>query len=344
MAGILLVVLGYGLYQPAAYTAVRQFTTPVTAAMGYAMLYALMNLGGWLPSFFAPIRKRIGIAGAIWVYVGLTVIALVATWWILSRRTVEEATARARAESGKADAPKAAEARPTQTPSTGGWLGSILRWLKNHPMADPKFSFFIFALIPVQTLFAHNWLTLPMYVERAYRGTWTGDNFEVAVNFNPLLIFILVPVVTALSQRAKVYHMMIAGTAVMAAPTFLLVLDAVWFPDPDDGGRGDVAAAVPAIRRRDRAGGTDWRLHGRRSVPLVPHQDDHEPLLGLVPRTLLPGAGNAPDRENVVHLRRHRDGFDRAPRPRPELARQRLQNQGGLKVRGRPPRKRIGAL
>jgi hypothetical protein len=49
--GMLLVVFGYGMYQPAAYAAVRQFTTPKTAAMGFAMLYALMNLGGWLPSF-----------------------------------------------------------------------------------------------------------------------------------------------------------------------------------------------------------------------------------------------------------------------------------------------------
>ncbi len=219
MAGILLIVLGYGLYQPAAYTAVRQFTTPATAAMGYAMLYALMNLGGWLPSFFAPIRRAIGIAGAIWVYVALTIVALLATWLILSRRTVEEAIARARAESGKPEVPPKTEdvAKPKEP-------FSLLRWLRNHPMADPKFSFFIFALIPVQTLFAHNWLTLPMYVERAYRGTWTGDNFEVAVNFNPLLIFILVPIVTALSQRAKVYNMMIAGTAVMAAPTFLLAI------------------------------------------------------------------------------------------------------------------------
>jgi hypothetical protein len=31
------------MYQPAAYAAVRHFTTPKTAAMGYAMLYALMN-------------------------------------------------------------------------------------------------------------------------------------------------------------------------------------------------------------------------------------------------------------------------------------------------------------
>ena len=31
--------------------AVRQFTTPTTAGMAFAMLYALMNLGGWLPTF-----------------------------------------------------------------------------------------------------------------------------------------------------------------------------------------------------------------------------------------------------------------------------------------------------
>ncbi|MBN1771126.1 MAG: MFS transporter, partial [Deltaproteobacteria bacterium] len=50
MAGILIVVTGYGMYQPAAYAAVRQFTTPRTSGMAYAMLYALMNLGGWFPT------------------------------------------------------------------------------------------------------------------------------------------------------------------------------------------------------------------------------------------------------------------------------------------------------
>jgi len=215
--GILLVVLGYGMYQPAAYAAVRQFTTPATAGMGYAMLYALMNLGGWLPSFFAPIRSAVGISGAIWVYAGFTVLGLVLTFVILSKRTVDQAIASARAASGKTEPEKPKDAAPKEP-------FSVVRWLKAHPMADPKFSFFIFCLIPVQTLFAHNWLTLPMYVERAYRGTWTGNHFEVAVNFNPLLIFILVPIVAALTQKAKVYNMMILGTAVMAAPTFLLAI------------------------------------------------------------------------------------------------------------------------
>jgi proton-dependent oligopeptide transporter, POT family len=227
MGGILLVVLGYGMYQPAAYAAVRQFTTPKTAGMAYAMLYALMNLGGWLPTFMPPVRRAVGISGAIWVYAGFTLLALVSTCLILSRSTVERAIGQAKAAGGNVaggpDAQSAAantstKAAPPKEPF------SFWRWLQNHPLADPKFAFFIFCLIPVQTLFAHNWLTLPMYVERAYRGTWIGTNFEVATNFNPILIFILVPMVAAVTQKRKVYNMMIAGTMVMALPTFLLAI------------------------------------------------------------------------------------------------------------------------
>ena len=224
LAGILFVVLGYGMYQPAAYAAVRQFTTPKTAGMGYAMLYALMNLGGWIPTFFPPIRKAIGISGTYWVFTGLTMLGLLFTAMILTRKVAERAIADAKAAKekeggGKKDEGKEAKKEPAAAAGSGVW-----NWLKNHPLADGKFAFFIFCLIPVQTLFAHNWLTLPMYVERAYRGTWIGANFEVATNFNPLLIFIFVPVIAALTQKSKVYNLMIVGTAVMAAPTFLLAL------------------------------------------------------------------------------------------------------------------------
>ncbi len=232
LLGILFIVLGYGMYQPAAYAAIRLFTTPKTAGMGYAMLYALMNLGGWLPTFFSPIRKAVGISGSYWVYSGFTVLGLTLTVIILSRRTVDKAIARAKterarlaAEAGQEPAKPAVEtATPSAVERKRGF--SVLSWLRSHPLANVKFSFFIFCLIPVQTLFAHNWLTLPMYVERAYVHSWPWihRNFEPAVNFNPLLIFILVPIVTALTQERKVYNMMIIGTAVMAAPTFLLAL------------------------------------------------------------------------------------------------------------------------
>lgn len=218
LASLLFVVLGYGLYQPAAYAAVRQFTTAKTAAMGYAMLYALMNLGGWLPTFFTPIRRAFGISGAYWIYAAFTLLGLLMLAAILPRRVVEEAIAAARSISNE-DAKNTNDATGSLKASP-----SLIGRLKHHPLADPRFAFFIFSLMPVQTLFAHNWLTLPMYVERAYRGTWIGEHFEAAVNFNPLLIFLLVPIVTALTRNRGVYNMMIAGTAIMAAPTFLLAL------------------------------------------------------------------------------------------------------------------------
>ena len=100
--------------------------------------------------------------------------------------------------------------------------------MARHPLADGKFFFFIFALIPVQTLFTYNWLILPQYISRAFDG-WIGKYFEVASNANPLLIFIAVPIITAISQKARVYNMMIWGTLIMAAPAFLLVIGPYWW-------------------------------------------------------------------------------------------------------------------
>jgi MFS family permease len=327
MGALLFVIVGYGLWQPGAYAAVRVFTTPKTAAMGFAMLYALMNLGGWLPSFFSPVRKAIGINGAYWVYSSLTALALILTFLILSRKVVAKAIADAKAEREKLeDKGKDDESEEKKEETKPKEPFSLLRWIKQHPLADPRFTFFIFCLIPVQTLFAHNWLTLPQYTERAFsppvyivaceeqrpsseaeaafekardgkveeiekvvlsfegtRGAcaarehlrtlakteleegehdeatalrveeakrairqfdyqaaakaaaekgdiserlrlWIGANFEAAVNFNPLLIFILVPIVAAVTRKRKVYNMMIIGTFVMAAPTFLLAI------------------------------------------------------------------------------------------------------------------------
>jgi len=246
--------------------------------MAYAMLYAVMNLGGWLPTWLTGVRERHGIAGAYWVLTAATLVGLLATAILLSRRTVANATAAAaaeRAEEKNSSKEEAVEDGGTsgqtsaaaKVESSGGhvplhiWVllvavaalvcfvfprpwsyaagGAILlvtlalemyppgrRWIAQHPLADRKFFFFIFALIPVQTLFAHNWLTIPMYVNRAYRETWPwiSTNFEKATNLNPLLIFILVPIVTALTRKRNVYSLMIVGSLIMALPAFLLAL------------------------------------------------------------------------------------------------------------------------
>jgi POT family proton-dependent oligopeptide transporter len=214
MAGILLVVLGYGIYVPAGYAAVRRFTTPASASMGFAMLYAVMNLGAWLPSFMAPIRQRYRISGAFAFYAATTAAGLVLTALLLSRKAVAAATAMA----GEGPAPAAAP------PAPAGLLGGLGHWLRNHPLADGKFACFIFFLVPVQTLFAYNWLVLPQYVNRAFAGSWVGARFEAATSLNAILVFLLCPVVAAVTTRTRVYSMMILGTAVMAAPTFFLAL------------------------------------------------------------------------------------------------------------------------
>lgn len=223
MLGLLGIIIGYGIYQPACYAAVKQFTNEKTAAMGYAMLYAIMNLGGFLPGIIAPpIRQSFssdqeGMLAVMWVYVALTVLGIIVVAVILTKKTVEKTILEVSVETKeKIEADKKAEDDKSAKER-------IIFYLKNFPVRDLRFMFFIFILIPVQTLFAHNWLTLPVYYKRAFTGV-VSDNFEFFTNFNPLLIFILTPMVAALTVKKDTYKMMIYGTFVMAFPTFILAL------------------------------------------------------------------------------------------------------------------------
>lgn len=216
--GLLGVVLGYGIYQPAAYAAVKKLTTEKTAAMGFAMLYALMNLGGFLPGLISPpVRRAFGITGVFWVYAALTAVGIVVVAVIISKKAMKMAVA----GSSEKVQQKVKEEKDDMEEMTA--KEKLAYYMKNFPIRDLRFMFFIFILIPVQTLFAHNWLTLPQYTSRAFDG-FVQNNFEFFVNFNPLLIFILTPIVTALTVKRNTYKMMIIGTFVMAAPTFILAL------------------------------------------------------------------------------------------------------------------------
>ncbi|EKD50137.1 MAG: hypothetical protein ACD_62C00637G0001 [uncultured bacterium] len=213
------IVIGYGIYQPACYAAVKFFTTKETAAIGYAMLYALMNLGGFLPGLISPpLRKASGILGVFWVYVALTVVSILIIYFLLSRKTEDKEmenfkkaseTTKQSAEDNAIDQLKGKE--------------KLKFYIKNFPLRDGRFMFFIFVLIPVQTLFAHNWLTLPQYFSRAFTGV-VQDNFEFFVNLNPILIFLLTPAIAVLTAKKDTYKMMIIGTFVMSLPTFILTL------------------------------------------------------------------------------------------------------------------------
>jgi MFS family permease len=283
-AGLLLMVTAYGLYQPAAYAGVKRYTNPKTSAMGYAVVYALMNLGAFFSGFISSNTRHIfessfppnGLTAVFWVYTFLTGIAVLSTLFILTKKTDQKAIDRIASETadlkGSEDDKDSVEDVKKEK-INNSWLyiisvvfflvlvlyifqlatGKInsevttfyqsnlfyiillsliavvgiwefLRHRSDHPFRDKRFVFFIFILIPVQTLFAHNWLTLPYYLDRAFIGSVVSEYFEVFSNLNPILIFFFAPIIAALTAKADVYKMMILGTFVMALPTFLLAL------------------------------------------------------------------------------------------------------------------------
>jgi MFS family permease len=272
--GLLLMVTAYGLYQPAAYAGVKRYTNPNTAAMGYAVVYGLMNLGAFFSGFISPVTRHFfenvfppnGLTAVFWVYTFLTFLAVVVTLLILSKKTDQKAVAQIAAETARVNKEKKKSENSGKSKQKidnrmlfalgliGLLLGTLLIWqLTNnnpayrwtlgvlvvivaitiwefmrkrpdYPLRDLRFTFFIFVLIPVQTLFAHAWLTVPYYLDRAFSGTLVGNYFEFFSNLNPILIFILAPLIAALTSHARVYRMMILGTFVMAVPAFLLAL------------------------------------------------------------------------------------------------------------------------
>lgn len=223
MLGILGIMIGYGIYQPAAYSGVKMLTNSKTSAMGYAMLYALMNLGGFLPGLISPpVRKTYGIDGVFWVYTALTLLGMTVVAVFITKKALKEAIAKAEEDEPNKEKLAKEKKEEAEQPEMSA-MEKLKFYLKNFPITDAKFMFFIFVLIPVQTLFAHNWLTLPQYTSRAFEG-FIGDNFEFFVNLNPILIFILTPMVTAMTAKKDTYKMMIIGTFIMASPTFILAL------------------------------------------------------------------------------------------------------------------------
>jgi len=233
---LLLVAMGSGILQPVCYSGVKQYTDEKTSSMGYALIYAIMNLGivgiGALSSWIRPAVQKIkdggsekqigepflqglagisgtGVQAVNWVCAAITGLALLLALMLLTKK----------AEAAKLRPDPAEEMRKTNTAPLTARLKS---YFTDGPFSNARFVFFIFMLLPVRTLFAHQWLTLPQYILRAYP-QGVADRMEWLVNWtNPLIIFFGVPIVTALTRRINVYKMMVIGTLVSAVPTYLL--------------------------------------------------------------------------------------------------------------------------
>ena len=206
---LLIVSLGEGIIQPVAYAGVKRYTDEKNGPMGYAMLYALFNLAAALTgpmsahvrtsfdeSHKAGTSSLTGFQAVNWVCTMVTIATIVAFFFMMSKKT------------------EAAVVRSDVEDKSSGGMGAIFK--------DKRFLFFIFALLPVRTLFAHQWLTMPEYVLRSYPQD-VADRMEWLVDsINPIIIFFGVPTITAFTKKYHVLTMMIIGSGVSAASTFLL--------------------------------------------------------------------------------------------------------------------------
>lgn len=234
LGALLMVALGEAILQPVCYSGIKQYTDAKTHSMGYGLIYALMNLGivgiGAISSWLRPGVQALldnpaepaagpvirafgrfstsGVEAVNWACALITGLALVGFALSMTRKT------------------EAAKLRPDTNPAEGRPTEPLSKRLKlffaGGPFSNPRFIFFIFMLLPVRTLFAHQWLTMPQYILRAYE-KGVADRMEWLVNWiNPAIIFVGVPIATALTRKVDVYTMMIIGSLVSAAPTFLL--------------------------------------------------------------------------------------------------------------------------
>lgn len=204
LAGLFLSAFGSGVCQPALYSGVKSYSHPRAASLGYSLLYATLSLGIGLGSLVSPLVRTDelffsrfqglgwGVSGVFWVAAGVTWMTCFFQLFFFRY-------------SGPAYEDEQTEAD-----------------LREPVSIDRRFLYFIFILIPVRTLFAHQFLTLPDYVFRVFPKE-VSNLFEWITGINPPIVLVLVPLFTLLTRSARVVDLMIVGTAVTALATFILV-------------------------------------------------------------------------------------------------------------------------
>jgi MFS family permease len=242
LGGLSVVGIAEAIIQTVSYAGIKQYTDDKNSSVGYGMIYGMGNLGIFLVGVISPLirvpvekiaearaaglpepasiwrffadRGISGVNAVNWACVAISVLALVFFFVFMTKR----------AEANRARPPDAAElARQAAHAAKTPLFERIYNYFVEGPLGNKRFIFFIFMLLPVQTLFAHQWLTVPSYVLRAYPPS-IADRMEWIVNFiNPGIIFFGSPICAALTRRVNVYKMMIIGSVISALSTFLLV-------------------------------------------------------------------------------------------------------------------------
>jgi len=237
VAALLVMSIGEGVIQTANYSGLKQYTDERTSALGFGLNYALYNLGIMVAGFASSwIRVGVdellegkpgdavlepltgtgsGMSAVFLVCAVVTAASAIVCWLWFTRRAEAD---KLRPED---------EARIVASRTEAKRL-SLRERFRLSPFADARFSFFVFMLFPARTLFAHQIHTLGLYILRAYPKE-VGDKMEWFNNVaNPLVVFVSVPIIAALTRGMGMVRLMLVGTLVTALPTFLLVLPERW--------------------------------------------------------------------------------------------------------------------
>lgn len=217
--GIFIMAAGEGIIQPALYAGVKHYTDERTKTLGYAFIYAIMNLGIVVGELLSPFIREYwaqnvenlninevpsaGIIGSFWFFTLITVIMLIVHLMFFTKKVEER------------------DLKITDLGVKEEHKISFLEKLKSLPILDIRFLFFIFVLLPVRTLFAHQFLTMPIFVERAYPAA-VAAKWEWIYVINPAIIVIFVPLIAAFTLKRKVLDMMIVGTTITALCSFIM--------------------------------------------------------------------------------------------------------------------------
>lgn len=211
---LIIMAIGSGILQPALYAGAKEYTNPKVSAIAFSFIYAIMNLGIVCENFLSPFirtnEKFIGnVHGLGWGIMGVFLTCTAITGLLLlmhltlftkriedtcKTRVVDEAVNRNRT-----------------------WIQRF----KEMPFRDARLMAFIFLLLPVRTLFAHQFLTIPDYVFRVFPAE-VAAKFEWINGINPFIIVIFVPLIAMFTRKINVFTMLLFGTALSAATTFLL--------------------------------------------------------------------------------------------------------------------------
>ena len=203
-SSLALMALGTGVLQPTLYAGAKEFSDPRTSAISYSLIYAIMNFGIVIESYLSPyIRENGGIEAVFWTMTAVNGVVLLGIFLLFTRKVEDR------------DRVVHIEKSEDEEHLTLG------QKLKKLPILDARFMAFIFVLLPVRTMFSHQWLTMPHYIMRCFPES-VGSRYEWFQGLNPLIITFAVPLVAAMTRKINIVSMMIVGTVVSAASTFIL--------------------------------------------------------------------------------------------------------------------------